>query len=237
MCSVYSSHCYLKVIALNETGLQRIDDDFHEVENFIDRTYFNKSNEDHFRVHKHLNKTRSNKKSKNKNRAKNKNREFSNKKKDLPPDIQIETLPFQFDQVDNLLSNATLNNSDILPLSSGSVKTQTMQNDQLLNSDLYSESEQYREREDEKIGTASLTFVFDSTGSMWDDLKQVKIGAAKILESMLERYNKPIYNFVLVPFRDPGRFNSFHEAMFPFFFHSFFFFLISTHAFVTFSCS
>ncbi|XP_026680866.1 hemicentin-1-like [Diaphorina citri] len=73
-----------------------------------------------------------------------------------------------------------------------------MQSDQVLRS-----SSAYGDRLGEKVGTASLTFVFDSTGSMWDDLTHVKIGAAKILDTMLERSNKPIYNFVLVPFRDP----------------------------------
>ncbi|XP_075228407.1 hemicentin-1-like isoform X2 [Lycorma delicatula] len=49
----------------------------------------------------------------------------------------------------------------------------------------------------------SLAFVFDATGSMWDDLVQVREGAAKILSAMLERPDKPIYDYVLVPFRDP----------------------------------
>lgn len=55
-------------------------------------------------------------------------------------------------------------------------------------------------------GSATLAFVFDTTGSMWDDLVQVRHGAAKIMETMLERPDKPIYNYVLVPFHDPGKF-------------------------------
>jgi len=51
----------------------------------------------------------------------------------------------------------------------------------------------------------SLAFVFDSTGSMWDDLVQVKIGAERIMATMLERPDKPIYNYVLVPFHDPSK--------------------------------
>lgn len=51
----------------------------------------------------------------------------------------------------------------------------------------------------------SLAIVFDSTGSMWDDLVQVKIGAERIMATMLERPDKPIYNYVLVPFHDPSK--------------------------------
>lgn len=51
----------------------------------------------------------------------------------------------------------------------------------------------------------SLAFVFDSTGSMWDDLVQVQIGAERIMATMLERPEKPIYNYVLVPFHDPSK--------------------------------
>ncbi|XP_052121431.1 hemicentin-1 isoform X3 [Frankliniella occidentalis] len=50
----------------------------------------------------------------------------------------------------------------------------------------------------------SLAFVFDSTGSMWRDLEQLKRGAAAILEAMLARPDKPIYDYVFVPFNDPN---------------------------------
>lgn len=53
-------------------------------------------------------------------------------------------------------------------------------------------------------GAASLAFVFDITGSMYDDLVQVIEGAAKILATTLSRREKPLYNYVLVPFHDPG---------------------------------
>jgi len=53
-------------------------------------------------------------------------------------------------------------------------------------------------------GAASLVFVFDTTGSMFDDLIQVRAGAAKILATTLERKTKPLYNYVLIPFHDPG---------------------------------
>lgn len=55
-------------------------------------------------------------------------------------------------------------------------------------------------------GAASLAFVFDITGSMYDDLVQVIEGAAKILATTLARREKPLYNYVLVPFHDPGKF-------------------------------
>lgn len=52
---------------------------------------------------------------------------------------------------------------------------------------------------------ASLAFVFDSTGSMWDDLVQVKMGAERIMATMLDLPDRPIYNYVLVPFHDPSK--------------------------------
>ncbi|XP_037653920.1 hemicentin-2 [Choloepus didactylus] len=52
-------------------------------------------------------------------------------------------------------------------------------------------------------GDATLAFVFDVTGSMWDDLMQVIDGASRILERSLSRRSQAISSYALVPFHDP----------------------------------
>ncbi|KAA3674957.1 uncharacterized protein DEA37_0011372 [Paragonimus westermani] len=53
----------------------------------------------------------------------------------------------------------------------------------------------------------SLAIVFDSTGSMGNDLKQVKIGARRILQRHMQRGEANyIKDFVLVKVHDPGEY-------------------------------
>lgn len=55
-----------------------------------------------------------------------------------------------------------------------------------------------------KPGQSSLVIIFDGTGSMLDDLKQLQKGARDIIEEITKRENNPIYNYIFIPFRDPG---------------------------------
>ncbi|XP_052744510.1 hemicentin-1 [Bicyclus anynana] len=52
-------------------------------------------------------------------------------------------------------------------------------------------------------GKGSLVFVFDTTGSMFNDLRQLREGAEMILKTALEE-SQVIADFVFVPFHDPG---------------------------------
>lgn len=64
-------------------------------------------------------------------------------------------------------------------------------------------------------GKSSLVFVFDTTGSMYNDLKQLREGAEMILSTALEE-SGIIGDFVFVPFHDPSKFiwNIFEEEWF-----------------------
>jgi len=56
-----------------------------------------------------------------------------------------------------------------------------------------------------KLGQSSLVIVFDATGSMVDDLEQLRQGAKMIIEKITKRDDNPIYNYIFVPFRDPRK--------------------------------
>uniref|UniRef100_A0A5S6QSD1 Ig-like domain-containing protein n=1 Tax=Trichuris muris TaxID=70415 RepID=A0A5S6QSD1_TRIMR len=52
-------------------------------------------------------------------------------------------------------------------------------------------------------GASSLTFVIDVTGSMYDDLVQVRHGYERIFDTVLSQRERQVSNYVLVPFHDP----------------------------------
>lgn len=56
-----------------------------------------------------------------------------------------------------------------------------------------------------KMAKISLAFVFDRTGSMYDDLVQVRAGAARILNTTIASGENAVQDYILVPFRDPGK--------------------------------
>lgn len=60
-----------------------------------------------------------------------------------------------------------------------------------------------RPRPDQK----SLLIVFDATGSMHDDLEQLRAGAQEIINELSARKDNPIFNYVLVVYRDPSKFS------------------------------
>ncbi|KRY61123.1 Hemicentin-1 [Trichinella britovi] len=67
------------------------------------------------------------------------------------------------------------------------------------NANFHSRQQQQNNQE----GMSSLTFVIDTTGSMYDDLQQVREGYERIFETVAEQKDRLIYNYVLVPFHDP----------------------------------
>lgn len=55
-----------------------------------------------------------------------------------------------------------------------------------------------------KPNQKSLVFIFDGTGSMTKDLEQLRTAAKQILNELSLREDNPIFNYILVIFRDPG---------------------------------
>ncbi|KRX66814.1 Hemicentin-1 [Trichinella sp. T9] len=68
------------------------------------------------------------------------------------------------------------------------------------NANFHSRQQQQQNNQE---GMSSLTFVIDTTGSMYDDLQQVREGYERIFETVAEQKDRLIYNYVLVPFHDP----------------------------------
>lgn len=56
-----------------------------------------------------------------------------------------------------------------------------------------------------KPGQTSLVIVFDGTGSMTNCLEQLRNGAQQIIDKFMNDDENPIYNYIFVPFRDPGK--------------------------------
>ncbi|KFB46823.1 AGAP002268-PA-like protein [Anopheles sinensis] len=54
-----------------------------------------------------------------------------------------------------------------------------------------------------KQGQRSLVIVFDATGSMLDDLQQLRDAARLIIAEITQKDSNPIFNYIFVPFRDP----------------------------------
>lgn len=52
---------------------------------------------------------------------------------------------------------------------------------------------------------SSLTFVIDDSGSMTDEIEQVKSSVDSIFEAVITSNASQIQNFVLVTFNDPGK--------------------------------
>ena len=86
-----------------------------------------------------------------------------------------------------------------LPSQHGEIKTVKKRQTTRENKNDYRD----RPRPDQK----SLLIVFDATGSMHDDLEQLRAGAQEIINELSAREDNPIYNYVLVVYRDPSKFS------------------------------
>lgn len=56
-----------------------------------------------------------------------------------------------------------------------------------------------------RIPKKSLLIVFDGTSSMTDDLVQMREAAKQIVNNLSTHPDKPIKNYVLTVFKDPGK--------------------------------
>lgn len=209
MCLVSVSQCYIKVIAVNASNLLRIKDDFKEEQcpsNSLIEPYKSSLGFEHLEN----NRTKPNRKCEKAGKCKSRREKPTPKTQNDQPKSSRNTR-LKNSRNSQASKNPSKVQSDITPKPSKSTENDKseaiIQNDQSPQlTKTHDDQVAQQERNQEKTATGSLTFVFDSTGSMWNDLIQVKVGAAKILETMLESScNHPIYNFVLVPFRDPGK--------------------------------
>lgn len=71
-------------------------------------------------------------------------------------------------------------------------------------SDSEQEVQGYRANDQPKPNQKSLVLIFDATGSMSKDLEQLRTAAKQIVNELSLREDNPIYNYILVIFRDPG---------------------------------
>lgn len=60
----------------------------------------------------------------------------------------------------------------------------------------------------------SLLIIFDGTGSMYDDLVQLRSGAQEIINDLSSSDENPIFNYVLVIYRDPSECHHFIKINF-----------------------
>ena len=60
-------------------------------------------------------------------------------------------------------------------------------------------------RDRPRPGQRSLLIIFDGTKSMTKDLEQLQLAATQIVNELSMRQDNPIFNYILVIFRDPGK--------------------------------
>ena len=71
--------------------------------------------------------------------------------------------------------------------------------------DEYQVYNEYGFRDRPRPGQRSLLIIFDGTKSMTQDLEQLQLAATQIVNELSMRQDNPIFNYILVIFRDPGK--------------------------------
>jgi hemicentin len=77
-------------------------------------------------------------------------------------------------------------------------------NKKLVKRDVPQNGDKHKERP--RADQKSLLIIFDGTGSMYDDLQQLRSGAQEIINDLSMRNDSPIFNYVLVVYRDPSEY-------------------------------